>query len=433
MLRVCLKAPIISGQISVRSLAGSAHTYLKKPSIDIYVPKPYARVRKPKTEEELAKERFESQLKSENRFIRWGAIARTEKFGKKMTKYMFLAYGGFLIYSIYFIKKLYKKDKEIERLVAKQTEEGLNEYETLRLKELQNSLRTRDKLKLEIYNEMKEKQGHENFDGIILDNNDQNKINVNVLPPMDTTDFYDHKADEYDSAINLEEKAIFMGKRRKWLMKHCQGDVLEVSCGTGRNIKYLDPSKINSVTFLDSSQRMLEITNQKFRERFPTYNSVAFVKGRAEELLQLSEGRVKYDTIIEAFGICSHEDPVKALRNFGALLKPGGRIYLLEHGRGDYDFVNNILDARSEKRLKTWGCRWNLDLGEILDDSGLEIVDERKTHFGTTWCITAKRKGDTKKVNEIGFVEKYLRSSVKQKIASMENKDEKSGGIDVLE
>lgn len=125
---------------------------------------------------------------------------------------------------------------------------------------------------------------------------------------------------------------------------------------------------------------------------------------------------------MEAFGLCSHEDPVKALNNFGKLLKPDGRIILLEHGRGQYDFINKILDNRAERRLNTWGCRWNLDLGEVLDDSDLELVEEKRTHLGTTWCIVAKRKGDVKKKDELGFVEKYLQSSIRKRMESFEKK-----------
>lgn len=119
----------------------------------------------------------------------------------------------------------------------------------------------------------------------------------------------------------------------------------------------------------------------------------------------------------------------KIFEEFAELLKPGGRIILLEHGRGSYDTINKILDDRAEKRLKTWGCRWNLDIGEILDDSGLDVVEERRTHFGTTWCIVAKRKGDGKKKEEIGFFEKYLGASVKSRIESFTNDGKKQDSL----
>lgn len=375
------------------------------------------KVRRIKTKEEIAKEKFEEMLNSPNWFIRWGAIARSEKFTKGMTKYLIAAYVVFLIYGISFMKKLYTKEKELETLESKLESGNINEYETLRIKELKGKLRTRDQLKLEQYEKMKTEDGIENFDGIVLPNNDQNKLNKDILPARDTTPFYDGKAEQYDKDINFEEKVVRMGKRRKWLMRHCSGDVLEVSCGTGRNIPYINLDNINSITFLDSSKAMIDITNKKFRQKFPTFDKVAFVQGRAENLANIAgdKERVKYDTIVEAFGLCSHEDPVDALKNFASLLKPNGRIVLLEHGRGQYNIINKILDKRAAKRLETWGCRWNLDIGEILDDSGLEIVEEKRCHLGTTWCIVAKKKGDAKRKDEAGFFEKYIGPSFADK------------------
>ncbi|CCF60580.1 hypothetical protein KAFR_0K02260 [Kazachstania africana CBS 2517] len=392
---------------------------------------PNVKVRKPKTKEELAEERFNELLHSKNRFIRWGAFLRTESFNKNLTKFLFVLYGIFLVYGYYYMKRLYVKDHELRDLLIKQEQNGTNEYENLRIKQLQNKLRTRDSIKLARYEKLIEEDAIKDFDGIELENVDQNKENTNILPARDTTPFYEIKAAEYDKGINFEEKMIGMGRRRKWLMKHCKGDVLEVACGTGRNIKYVDIDKINSITFLDSSKQMMEIAHKRFRDRFPTFKKAAFVVGRAENLLELAQDnskfeagdvpdtKVKYDTIIEAFGLCSHEDPLRALNNFTKLLKPDGRIILLEHGRGDKKFINKILDKRAAKRLETWGCRWNLDIGELLDDSGLDVVKEERSHMGTTWCIVAKRKCDVKRQDEIGFFEKYIKSSVDRKIQSI--------------
>jgi methyltransferase OMS1 len=60
----------------------------------------------------------------------------------------------------------------------------------------------------------------------------------------------------------------------------------------------------------------------------------------------------------------------------------------------------------------------------VLDDSDLELVEEKRTHLGTTWCIVAKRKGDVKKKDELGFVEKYLQSSIRKRMESFEKKDD---------
>lgn len=408
---------------------------------------PSSRVKRVKTEEELAQEKLEQDLKSDSWIVRWGAKTKTQEFKKKLTWYYVACYILFILFGYKYMKGVFNKEKELEEISKKQLENKITEYDELRKKELTGKLRRRDELKLEAYAKLRE-EGIEDFTDVKFDIESQNNTNQNILPARDTTSFYDGKAEDYDSDINWEEKLVFMGRRRKWLMKHCTGDVLEVACGTGRNVKYLDMTKIHSITFLDSSAKMMEIANKKFREAFPTYKNAAFVVGRAEDLVELAQDKskkddllvkdiddktlnvteastqIKYDTIIEAFGICSHEDPVKALKNFSSLLKPGGRIVLLEHGRGDYDFINKILDNRAEKRLESWGCRWNLDIGEILDDSGLEVTEEKRTHLGTTWCIVAKRKDDARKKEEIGFVEKYLSPGIQKRVQEIYKTDE---------
>ncbi|CCH45224.1 Methyltransferase OMS1, mitochondrial [Wickerhamomyces ciferrii] len=433
---------ILSKQsLATRYISSSSILLAKYDKSSLYR-KPTDRVKKVKTPEEAAKLQIEEDLKSDSWIVRWGAKTRTKEFQKNMTWYYVVCYILFLVFGYKYMSGVFSKEKQVEEIGKKQLENIASEYDLLKLKELTGKLRRRDELKLEEYEKLKN-QGIEDLSDVKVDIESTNTSNKNILPARDTTSFYDGKAEDYDSDINWEEKAVFMGRRRKWLMKHCNGDVLEVACGTGRNVKYLDMTQIKSITFLDSSSKMMEIANKKFREEFPTYKNAAFVVGRAEDLVDLASNKsnkdellvkdiddqkinvtdasttIKYDTIVEAFGICSHEDPVKALKNFETLLKPGGRIVLLEHGRGEYDFINNILDNRAERRLESWGCRWNLDIGEILDDSGLEIAEEKRTHLGTTWCIVAKRKDDAKKKEEIGFVEKYISKGFQDRLKSM--------------
>ncbi|ODV97283.1 hypothetical protein PACTADRAFT_32756 [Pachysolen tannophilus NRRL Y-2460] len=399
-------------------------------------------------EEELEQtQEYKDAINSGSWIKKYGAIARTRTFQKKMIKWYILGYAMFVAYGIRYFQKEYVKDKEKESLVAKfkQNNGELSEWEQLRLKELNREvIRTTDSLKLQEYHKLKDEHDarlakaatQEERDAIGEFNPKAEDISIDagpktfeskILPPKDLTDFYNGIAPKYDSEIGFEETLSFVGKRRKWVMEQIYGDVLEVACGTGRNIKYLDLDNISSITFLDTSEKMMEITNEKFREQYPDFKKVAFVVGKAEQLLNLASGeknststdlkpKVKYDTIIETFGLCSHEDPVLALQNMSKLLKPGGRIILLEHGRGTYDFINNILDNRAHKHSETWGCRWNLDIGELVDRSGLEIISEKRLHFGTTWCIVAKNPWDPKKKGEIGFVEKYFSKAPKEEL-----------------
>ncbi len=61
-----------------------------------------------------------------------------------------------------------------------------------------------------------------------------------------------------------------------------------------------------------------------------------------------------FDTVVDAFGLCSHEDPVQVLREASRVCRPDGRILLLEHGRSHYDWLNGRLDGSAEKHYGKW-------------------------------------------------------------------------------
>ncbi|KAL1847673.1 hypothetical protein Daus18300_013879 [Diaporthe australafricana] len=87
-----------------------------------------------------------------------------------------------------------------------------------------------------------------------------------------------------------------------------------------------------------------------------------------------------FDTILQNFGLCSVADPHKLLANMARVLQPGsGRIYLLEHGRGRYDWLNSLLDKFAPSHFDRYGCWWNRDIEEVVrraerEVPGLEVV-----------------------------------------------------------
>lgn len=404
----------------------------------------------------------QKKIESLPKWKQWAIYFESQEFKKSMTVYYI---GGFLVLLVafyFYMRDRYYEDKQIEHIKKKYHKDpsSLSEYEYLKLKALSNEkLKPKEAKKFKLYQMMrKEFRRKHILDKDVMfepspedldnwynkqtkrtikkapvdqdqDQQDQqveqdepqensptsNHDNPHIHKPEDTTQFFESKAAEYDDEIKWEERAMLLGKRRKWLMKQLTGDVLEVACGTGRNIPYFDPELVNSITFLDSSNKMVELTQKKFRKKYPKFKNAAFTVGKAEELVNLAGGddSVKYDTIVEAFGLCSHEDPVKALQSMTQLLRPGGRIVLLEHGRSTWDFINNHLDFRSDKRMKTWACRWNLDIGELVDESGLDITYEKRVHFGSTWLLVCKRPEDPINTEEKPFLNKLFGTEFK--------------------
>lgn len=87
-----------------------------------------------------------------------------------------------------------------------------------------------------------------------------------------------------------------------------------------------------------------------------------------------------YDTVLQNFGLCSVADPHRLLANMAAVVRPdSGRIYLLEHGRGSYGWLNSLLDKFASGHFRKYGCWWNRDIEAIVRKAekevpGLEVV-----------------------------------------------------------
>jgi methyltransferase OMS1 len=196
---------------------------------------------------------------------------------------------------------------------------------------------------------------------------------------------------------------------RRKLAARARGDVLEVSIGTGRNLEYYEwddnpnkagkgseKGKIKSFTAVDKSAEMLDVARAKLETLGRAEKNIRWIVGDASlpPLPAAPNSEQKYDTIIQTMGLCSVSDPVQLLRNLGSSIKEDeGRILLLEHGRGNWAWLNNLLDRFAEDHAREFGCWWNRDLKAIVRESGLDVVHMHSVwwHGGTTWWVELKK------------------------------------------
>lgn len=243
---------------------------------------------------------------------------------------------------------------------------------------------------------------------------------------------YDDTADSFDSEVGFSEWVMGVNKLRAQLAARCTGHVLEVSCGTGRNLGYYDVGprgKVESLTFIDLSPQMIEVCKKKWSTLYGSAdqakpgmfggfggsrvkaNLIArFLPASALGQMPLTptEPPRKYDYIIQTMGLCSTSSPVELMSNMAQHLdtsNPDSRILLLEHGRSYQEWLNRILDNSAEKHAEIHGCWFNRDIGALVEDAadkaGLEVVKERRKHLGTTWLFELKPKAQEKsKSNE---------------------------------
>ncbi len=141
-------------------------------------------------------------------------------------------------------------------------------------------------------------------------------------------------APSYD--INNRVHSLWLDQSwRKSAVKAAQvkpGDlVLDIACGTGDLTMAFAKSPASAVIGVDYTPAMLEIAGHKkptLPEAFAS--KVSYEEGDAQSL-RFADASA--DVISIAFGIRNVADPMKALREFARILKPGGRLVVLEFER----------------------------------------------------------------------------------------------------
>eukprot|EP00041_Stephanoeca_diplocostata_P009802 m.153064 g.153064 ORF g.153064 m.153064 type:complete len:248 (-) comp17904_c0_seq2:732-1475(-) len=185
-------------------------------------------------------------------------------------------------------------------------------------------------------------------------------------------------APEYDRQIWMDEFVMGVGVLRWWLLRNLTGRILEVSCGTGRNLLHYNERAV--VTATDVNPTMLEIAREKAASK--NIGNVEYMQADAENLVFEDNS---FDVVIDTFGLCSAKNPELVVKEMQRVCKPDGKIILLEHGRSQYDFINRILDDGADRHATKWGCFWNRQIDQIVRDSGIHTDSAWRAHFGTTY------------------------------------------------
>ena len=136
---------------------------------------------------------------------------------------------------------------------------------------------------------------------------------------------WDKQAPRYDRSVALWEKILF-GDGRRWVCSRTHGEVLEVAIGTGLNLAFY-PEAVVRLTGVDLSPAMLGIARQRARK---LGMEVDLREGDAQGLPFADES---FDTVVCTLSLCNIPDDRKAVAEMKRVLRPGGRLLLLDHVR----------------------------------------------------------------------------------------------------
>lgn len=192
---------------------------------------------------------------------------------------------------------------------------------------------------------------------------------------------YDRFATQYnvlDGGAIAEAAGIT--KLRRDVTALCTGDVLEVGVGTGLNLPFYNEKEVRSLTGIDLSRGMLEQAADVARRL-----AITPVVLKQMDVASLAFDDESFDCVLDTFSLCVFAEPFTAIKEMRRVLKPGGRLLLVEHQRSDGGAVAAYQDLSAPvvARFGGKGCMWNQDVGTLVADAGLRLIRKEPSLLGT--------------------------------------------------
>ena len=153
------------------------------------------------------------------------------------------------------------------------------------------------------------------------------------------------------------------------------GRVLEIGFGSGLNVRWYPP-EVTSVTAIEPSDLGWQLSERR-RARTTLTIERAGLDGQRLDLPDES-----HDSALVTFSLCTIPDPLLALREARRVLRPGGRLHVLEHGLAPDETVRRW-QRRLEplQRAVAGGCHLTRDVPRLVEEAGWRIEDAEQAYL----------------------------------------------------
>ncbi len=189
-------------------------------------------------------------------------------------------------------------------------------------------------------------------------------------------------------SVSAETRMGMAGVRER-LLAGLSGRVIEIGAGNGLNFAHY-PGAVSEVVAIEPERVLRQLAVESaLHSEVP----VDVVPGAAEALPVKSEA---FDAAVVSLVLCSVRDVPRALGEIRRVLRPGGEVRFLEHGRGGgraMTLTQRALDRTLWPPL-SGGCHVARDPVGALRDAGFELgpyrqvlMPEKGPRLPTSYCV----------------------------------------------
>jgi ubiquinone/menaquinone biosynthesis C-methylase UbiE len=185
---------------------------------------------------------------------------------------------------------------------------------------------------------------------------------------------WDKQSANYDRQIGWFERHVFGEENRAWACGRAHGEVLEVAIGTGLNLPFYPADA--RLTAIDLSPEMLAIARKRADD---LGREVDLREGDAHEL-PFADGT--FDSVVCTFSLCNIPDVDRAVAEMKRVLKPGGRLILVDHIRSETKPVLWIQKLIELVSVRVDGDRMTRRPFDQVTAHGFEIGEHDRFRWG---------------------------------------------------
>ena len=157
-------------------------------------------------------------------------------------------------------------------------------------------------------------------------------------------------------------------KMRARVTGELSGDVLEVGFGSGLNVPYY-PQSVNKVLAVDPATVGRKLAAKRVEQSAVPVEYI----GLDGESLPLDDASV--DHVLTTWTLCTIPDVDRALLEMRRVLRPGGALHFLEHGRAVDEKVARRQDRYTPlQRRLAGGCHLNRPIDRLVSDAGFSTT-----------------------------------------------------------